>query len=591
MSSFSWVLRPSDLPPGCSNLGAIRDTVGAVESYLRSSRATGALLGTCALVFACATNSAATTQPTVDGGGPALAPTVRTVPVALAVDVAASKHRISPDIYGVNFAAESGLAGVYRVPIDRWGGNATSRYNYSNRTTNVGSDWYFENIVRSGPDTLESFVDGDRRRGSSSLVTVPMLGYVARNSPADHPFLCSFPTSLWRGQTDSDPWDPGCGNGIDARGKIAAVPSRTSLSAGPAFDQAMVSWLVRRYGAAGRGGVRIYGLDNEPALWSEAHRDVHPSPQTYDELTRKSTATAAAVKRADRSAAVLGPSDWGWCAYFFSAAEQCGQNRSDHATHANVDMAPWYLARFRAASAAAGVRLLDYFDEHFYPQGSGIALASAGDADTQARRLRSTRSLWDPTYVDESWIGRDVGAAPIQLIRRMKRWVSAYYPGTKTAITEYNFGGLESINGALTQADALGIFGREGLDLATMWAPPKASQPGAFAFRMYRNYNGRGGAFGETSVRSTTTDQSRLAVYGATRSVDGALTVMVINKSNAAIRAPLAVAHGNYAHGRGYRYSAAARNRIVDTGVVPIVAGKVTTTYPANSMTLVVLTR
>ena len=35
-------------------------------------------------------------------------------------------------------------------------------------------------------------------------------------------------------------------------------------------------------------------------------------------------------------------------------------------------------------------------------------------------------------------------------------------------------------------------------------------------------------------MRSTTTDQSRLAVYGATRSVDGALTVMVINKSNAA---------------------------------------------------------
>ena len=135
---------------------------------------------------------------------------------------------------------------------------------------------------------------------------------------------------------------------------------------------------------------------------------------------------------------------------------------------------------------------LDYFDEHFYPQGSGIALASAGDADTRpADPLHSL--LWDPTYVDESWIGRDVGAAPIQLIRRMKRWVSAYYPGTKTAITEYNFGGLESINGALTQADALGIFGREGLDLATMWAPSKASQPGAFAFRTYQTTTGEVG--------------------------------------------------------------------------------------------------
>ena len=43
----------------------------------------------------------------------------------------------------------------------------------------------------------------------------------------------------------------------------------------------------------------------------------------------------------------------------------------------------------------------------------------------------------------------------------MKKWVANDYPGTKTAITEYNWGGQEHINGALAQADILGIFGRE----------------------------------------------------------------------------------------------------------------------------------
>ena len=92
-------------------------------------------------------------------------------------------------------------------------------------------------------------------------------------------------------------------------------------------------------------------------------------------------------------------------------------------------------------------------------------------------RLRSTRSLWDPTYADESWIA-DVQDGPyVRLIPRMRDWVNANYPGTKLAVTEYNWGGLESINGALAQADVLGIFGREGLDLATIWGPPSTGQP------------------------------------------------------------------------------------------------------------------
>src|SRR5690242_18680108 len=113
----------------------------------------------------------------------------------------------------------------------------------------------------------------------------------------------------------------------------------------------------------------------------------------------------------------------------------------------------------------------------------------------------------------------------------MKQIVSANYPGTKTAITEYNWGALDSLNGALAQADVLGIFGREGLDLASLWSPPTADQPGAYAFRMYLNYDGNGGAFGDTSVQATSADQDQLAVYAADRSSDGNTTLMIINKT------------------------------------------------------------
>ena len=60
----------------------------------------------------------------------------------------------------------------------------------------------------------------------------------------------------------------------------------------------------------------------------------------------------------------------------------------------------------------------------------------------------------------------------------MQKWVANDYPGTKTGIDEYNFGGLESINGAVVQADILGIFGRQGLDMGAFWPSMNYSQQG-----------------------------------------------------------------------------------------------------------------
>jgi hypothetical protein len=237
-----------------------------------------------------------------------------------------------------------------------------------------------------------------------------------------------------------------------------------------------------------------------------------------------------------------------------------------------------------------GVRILDYLDLHYYPQANGVSLSTAGNAATQALRLRSTRSLWDPTYVDESWIA-DVQDGPyVRLIPRMRQWVADNYPGTKLAITEYNWGGLEHINGALAQADMLGIFGREGLDLATLWGPPGIDQPGMFAFRMYRNYDGLGSTFGETSLQAASADQNKLAVYASRRTSDGALTLMVINKTAQALSSTLSLAHFSPgASAQVYRYSSANLNAIVQAAYQPVTAGGFTASFPANSITLFVI--
>ena len=48
----------------------------------------------------------------------------------------------------------------------------------------------------------------------------------------------------------------------------------------------------------------IWDLDNEPAWWDAVHRDVHPSPSTYDEVTNGEIGTALAIKAADTNALV-----------------------------------------------------------------------------------------------------------------------------------------------------------------------------------------------------------------------------------------------------------------------------------------------
>lgn len=516
----------------------------------------------------------------------ALDPAVAAAGPTLSVDLSAARHAISPDIYGMNgadpaFAAEIGL------PVARWGGNATTRYNFKNHTYNTGSDWYFENIVAGPDNTVEAFVKTNQDRGSKQVVTVPMSGWVAKDSPAQHPFACGFPASRFPAQDGFDQWDAGCGNGrLNNANLTGAVPEDTSIPVDASFDGEMVSHLVSRFGTAARGGVSIYELDNEPVLWNSTHRDVHPEAVSYDELGGKSTATAAAIKAADPSAAVLGPSGWGYCEWVASGVDGCAPG-ADAAAHGGLNLSQWFLKNMKDYSDAhGGKRMLNYFDQHYYPQING-----GKDPESNAWRLRSTRSLWDPTYVEESWIGpTGVNAPPLQFIRKMKEWVAQYYPGTRTAITEYNWGALDDINGALAQADVLGIFGREGLDLATIWGEPQPTQPGAYAFRMYRNYDGAGSRFGDVSVSAASSDQGQLAVYGAQRSRDKALTLMVINKTGGELTSPLSIAglHGN-TRAQRFTYSPADLNSIVRGDDLMVHQGRVTATYPANSITLLVL--
>ncbi len=464
----------------------------------------------------------------------------------ITVDPSSVIRPINDGIYGMNFADDV-LAQDTSLPLERWGGNSTTRYNYQLDATNIASDYFFENYPSETVDvttlpagsTADYFVADAQANGSDTIMTIGTIGW----TPNSRDIQGSFPVDVYGPQQQVDPWRPNFGNGIALDGSfIVNDPLITSNPVDETFATDWINHLIAEHGDANSGGVNYYALDNEPMLWNSTHRDVHPDPASYDEVRDRGILYASAIKDADPGAQVLGPTVWGWTAYFYSALDSAAggnwwENPADRNAHGGEAFLPWYLAEMAEAEAQGGTRLLDYLDIHYYPQTPNVALAPVGDAQVQADRLQSTRSLWDSTYVDDSWINTEIA-----LIPRMRDWIDTNYPGTGLAITEYNFGGVEHINGAVTQADVLGIFGREGVDLATMWSPPDADDPAGFAFRMFRNYDGSGtvdSQFGDFSLQADSSDDNSVSVFAARRSSDDALTIMLVNKSLGTLTTPI----------------------------------------------------
>ncbi|QRK10869.1 glycoside hydrolase family 44 protein [Archangium violaceum] len=446
------------------------------------------------------------------------------------VDCAASSHPISPLIYGIAFNNLRELKDSHQWELGatarRWGGNPTTRYNWKlGNVWNTANDYFFRNIVlgTSPQYTYDTFLQSNLQRGMQSALTVPIIGWVAKDSTS-----VSFPKSLFGVQQKMDPDVTEAGNGISPSGDALTppLPTQTSVEAPPAFIHEWVRTIREKDKTRGRS-VHMYILDNEPMLWNTTHRDVHPEPATYDELLERTIAYGTAVRQADPDAVIAGPAEWGWTNYYNSAADLApGGNKKDRKAHGNMPLLAWYLKKLHEHEKQTGTRLLDVVDVHFYPQGEGIGFEERGatDPDTSARRIRSTRALWDPKYKDESWIDDK-----IELIPRIKRWIAENYPGRGLSIGEYNFGATGHMSGGLAQAEALGRFAEQNLTSAFLFTYPPYRSPAFWAFRAYRNFDGKGGRFQDNFVPSKfdkESDTQGMSLF-ASRSDDGKRLVAI----------------------------------------------------------------
>jgi hypothetical protein len=520
-------------------------------------------------------------------------PPITNTPVSINVDAQLNRYPISPLIYGVAFASSNQLADG-NFTLNRSGGNAETRYNWQLNAHNHGFDWYFESISDESTTpaaTADDFVANSKSGGAQPMLTIPMIGWAPKLGP-ERGKLSSYSIAKYGPQTGNDwEWMSDAGNGISSTNGNKPIswndPNDANFPTNAAFQQAFIQHLTNRWQWSTNGGVPYYCMDNEHSIWFSTHQDVHPVGPTMQEIYTNLVAYAGVVKALDPNAQVLAPEEWGWSGYFYSGYDLQNSGYHDRNNHGGWDYGPWLLNQLYQRATNTQQRLLDVFTLHCYPQGGEFG--SDVSASMQLLRNRSTRQLWDTNYVDASWIGQQATNNILMLIPRMKNWVAKYYPGTRTGITEYNWGGEGNINGATAQADVFGIFGREGLDLATRWRAVATSDLVHQAMKMYRNYDGNKSTFGDTSISATGPNPDNVSAFAALRSSDNALTLMVINKQLTLSATATVTITNRVLSGAGQVWQLTSANVINRLSDLHFTGGVFTNTVPAQSITLFVL--
>lgn len=435
--------------------------------------------------------------------------------VAITVD-AASKVPISPYIYGANHPEWDKTGELFTIA--RQGGNRMTAYNWETNASNAGSDWHHQNDGYLGESNeagwiTRTFLEAAQNHHAAAILTIPTAGYVAADKNGDGD-VNKTPDYLNKRFLKSFAKKPS--------GKYQYPPDVKDKAV---YQDEFVSWLEK---IKSPKTPVFFSLDNEPDLWGSTHARIWPKAPTYAQIIANNIEFATAIKAVAPKALIFGPANYGWQGF------KTFQNASDANGRDFLDV---YLAAMRDAEKKAGKRLLDVLDIHWYPeaQGDGIRITFTGEKDkpgTKAARVQAPRSLWDPTYVEDSWIANSIGKKPIVLLPNLIAQIKRQYPNTRLAITEYNYGGGDDISGALAQADVLGLFGRYGLFAACNWGVGPKDVGQLAGFKAYTDYDGKGAKFGNLSLGVRGTKPAEDSVYASLdTSLNGLMTLVIVNKT------------------------------------------------------------
>ena len=483
--------------------------------------------------------------------------------VTVNINPLANRHQISPFVYGNNDETISDITDA-GFTYSRWGGNDASNYNYLLQTRNSAGDWYFEDYGGAGDQV--GLITQTQNAGSHALTTMAMMDWVAGEAETSSNRNWSFSVAKFGAQCSFDPNNTDAGNGLVAgstgncnTSKSPVTTNAVTTAYYPLVDTASEcpsgttdgstcidreTW-AKALAAAFNGSsetcsvpyssitsCHFYDMDNEPDIWSGTHMDVHPAPAGYDELANLYEKEATNLKSWDPEAVRFGPVFCCWWFYWN------GSNNNDKGNHGGVDFLPWWLNQVYWMDKTNGARTLDVFDIHAYADCGPTT--NFTNTQLKAATVACAGFYWDPATVNQDTnntytTNEEPNPGIPFVIPRMKAMVNEIYPGTPLSFTEWG-AGLAANAGtdfstAIADADTLGVFGREGLGIASRWGGPTSGTPEYPAWKLFTNYDGAHHQFEPLSISATNNGNSALfSSFASLNSAGTVMTVMVLNK-------------------------------------------------------------
>lgn len=475
------------------------------------------------------------------------------------IDTNAGTGNISPYIYGSNVLHDFPVSAVDNyypgIPSRRFGGDRVTGYNWENNFSNGGSyvcdpgfpgnfDYcspnddalpYFHqlpiNDYQVPGEVLRYFHNVSVNNLSYSLIQLPMAGYVSRDGDGYVTVAQSAPSFRWV-------------KVVNKKGSpFTLTPDPNDANA---YVDEEINFLMQNYGGSTTPtGVKGYEMDNEPDIWyadgvqggyeTGTHPRIFPQPLRVDTFLAKSQDLAKTIKRMDPDAETFGPALANYAGYYNLHFAPDWDNYSG--TYPRFVEA--YLGKMNDYSQIAGKRLLDVYTIHWYSQIDGVD-SDINTPDVAQTRMQAPRSLWDDTYVEDSWITQYVTLGqPIRMIPDMQGAIDGYYPGTRIGITEWRFGTGDNISTGIATVDALGIFGKYNVYFATFFE--KLEGYAKAAFMIYRNYDNNNGKFGSRRIFSSADDDSKTSVYASLNESGSEMHIIALNKTNQSIEGHFSV--------------------------------------------------
>ncbi len=517
-------------------------------------------------------------------------PTLPTADVTITIDPTKTKP-ISPWIYGTNFYSGN-TAPQPSFTFDRAGGNRWTAYNWETNASNAGSDFFYQNdnyLSSSNvpAEAVRSFIAGDQGAGLASLFTIQLQGLVSADesgpvSVASPPDLSRFKTVVGRKST------------------VSAAPftiTPPTSDANVYMDEFLWA-LDQKFTGMGIFGASpthptFVSLDNEPDLWNSTHLEVQGTTNiSSDNYITKTVTLTKALKDQFPNVVIFGPVNYGFGGVYSWQGEL---SPTPGGTNWFADK---YFQQLKTASTAYGKPLVDVYDFHWYSEatdGTTRVINMTGSTLTAAQVqaiVQSPRSLWDPTFTENSWITNAVLNAPINILGRLQAKIDAENPGMKIAITEYENGGFNHIAGTIAQADNLGVFGAQGVFAANFWPPGGTYSYTLAAFRAFRGFDGANANFGDTSLQTTSSDVPSVVVYASSdATTPGRFVFVAINRSTST---KVTAINGQALSGTAHLYQMTAASAAGQTVVQPVSVGTMAVggsslaiTLPALSVTTI----